>query len=1209
MAVLTNFDPVARRTQFPILRCMTERVLVCDGGMGTGIHAADLQLSDFEDREGCNEVLVRSRPDVIAQIHRDYFEAGADCVETNTFGGAPLVLAEFELGQDAYELNRLAAELARGVADEMSTVDKPRFVLGSVGPTTRLISLGHVDFDTQLADFVTQISGLVDGGSDAILIETCQDILQVKSAVVAARQAMAGTDPDGNPRREIPIIVQVTMETTGTMLVGSDIAAALAVIEALPVDVIGLNCATGPDLMVEHVRHLAQHSTRLISVQPNAGLPQNVEGKAVYRLTPKELAAYQLRFADEFGVSLVGGCCGTTSEHTRAIAEIVAGLVPKTRPEHFPAQLASLYGATPLTQETGPLLVGERTNANGSKKFRDMLLSEDWDGIVELAKGQVAEGAHVLDVCVAYVGRDEVRDMSEVLVRLRTAISIPIMIDTTQLDVLEAALKLLGGRPIINSINLEDGEDRFNQVACLASRYGAALVALTIDEDGMAKSPEHKLQVATRMRDLAVHGHGLAEQDLLFDPLTFTIAQGEEDSRKLGLHTLDGIRLIREAMPDAGVILGLSNISFGLKPYPRQILNSVYLGEAREVGLTSAILNAKKIIPTHRLDDDDLTLTRDLIHDRRREGYDPLFAFIERFTGVKATEMSEEEEALLPLHDRIKQRIIDGNKVGIGILLDEALAQWDALKIINDFLLDGMRVVGELFGSGQMQLPFVLQSAESMKAAVHHLEPHLDREEGSSKGSIVLATVRGDVHDIGKNLVDIILSNNGYTVHNIGIKQPIEAILAAIDEHKPNALGLSGLLVKSTVVMKDNLQRMAELELSLPVLCGGAALTRGYVEHTLQDTYDGSAEAQAQAAIAESKDDNENPALDTQATEHRNAPPARSRARVFYARDAFDGMRLMDELTGQIPAEKFELTTRNRRAYRQQTMEEWEARLERALTTYVRTDIDRNEKVPTPPFWGSRVVEGEDLDLAEIFRYINKKALFAGQWQYRRKRIGAAAFEVLMRDTVEPKFREWCTRILKEKLLQPKVVYGYYPCQSDKNDLIIYDPEDKLPPTRIRLPRQLTGGRRCIADFFRSTASGERDVIAMSVVTMGQKASEVAQEFFAQDRYDEYLHFYGLGVEAAEGLAEMWHKRIRQELGFAHQDGKDIDDLFKQRYHGSRYSFGYPACPRLDDQAELFKLLRPDRIGIELTEEFQLVPEQSTSAIIVHHRDAKYFKI
>ena len=1188
------FDLLARRARLPLLRAMQERVLVCDGAMGTMIQGFSLGADDFDGKDGCNEILVATRPDVIRSIHAAYFEAGADCVETNTFGGTRLVLDEYEIGARAHELNRVAASLAREVADRYSTPERPRFVLGSVGPTTRLVSLGHITFDALLANFEEQIAGLVEGGVDGVLIETSQDILQVKCAALAASRVCERLG------REVAVLVQVTMETTGTMLVGTDVAGALATLESLPVDVIGLNCATGPDLMVEHVRFLGQTTTRLISVQPNAGLPQNVGGRAVYHLTPRELAGYHRRFAGEFGATLVGGCCGTTPAHTAAIAEAVRELgPPRPRPARYAPHLASLYGACPMDQDSGPLLVGERTNANGSLKFRELLLAEDWDGIAELAKEQAAEGAHVLDVCVAYVGRDEARDMTEVLRRVVGAVPIPIMIDTTQVDVLEAALKLIGGRPIINSINLEDGEEKFDRIAGLARDYGAALVALTIDEEGMAKDADRKLAVARRIRDLAVERHGLKEEDLVFDPLTFTIAQGEEESRRLGLATLEGIRQIRAAIPGARTILGLSNISFGLKPYPRQILNSVYLAEARDHGLNSAILNAKKIIPTHKLDEADLEVTRDLIYDRRRPGYDPLFAFIERFTGAKRVESSGADEAVLPLPERIKRRIVDGNRVGLEALLDEALKDHPALEIINRFLLDGMKTVGELFGAGKMQLPFVLQSAETMKAAVRHLEPHLARVAGPQKGCMVLATVKGDVHDIGKNLVDIILSNNGYKIVNLGIKQPIEAILAAAEAHKPDVIGMSGLLVKSTVVMKENLERMRELGLHVPVICGGAALTRGYVDHDLQAAYAG-------AAIPAGEGDEP----------LRQAPEARPHAQVFYAKDAFEGLSLMDEICGHVPAESRRLTApKRRKAYRQTTQEEWDAHMERAMTTYVRSEVKPAGRIPRPPFWGSRVVDAQELSLGEIFRYINKKALFVGQWQYRRGTLSESEYRALLDGEAEVKFRRWCERAVAERMLQPRVVYGYYPCNSDHNDLLIYDPTcgaDARRPeviARITFPRQLDKRRLCIADYFRSVRSGQRDVLALSCVTMGAVATEICQEMFAGDRYDDYLHFYGLGVEAAEGLAELWHKRIRRELDIAHLDSTDIQGLFKQHYQGSRYSFGYPACPRLEDQQVLFRLLEPERIGVSLTEGFQLVPEQSTSAMVVHHEAAKYFNI
>ncbi|HEY8376939.1 MAG TPA: dihydropteroate synthase, partial [Nannocystis sp.] len=895
----------------------------------------------------------------------------------------------------------------------------------------------------------------------------------------------------------------------------------------------------------------------------------------------------------------VGGCCGTTPAHIKAIAEAVAGLVPPPRPERFQPQLASLYTACPLDQDSGPLLVGERTNANGSLKFRELLLAEDWDGIAELAKEQAAEGAHVLDVCVAYVGRDEVRDMCEVLKRIVPAVPLPIMIDTTQVDVLEAALKLIGGRPIINSINLEDGEGKFDRVAVLAREYGAALVALTIDETGMAKDAQTKLAVARRMRDLAVERHGLSESDLVFDPLTFTIAQGEEDSRKLGLETLAGIRLIDTEIPESRTILGLSNISFGLKPYPRQILNSVYLAEAREHGLDAAILNAKKIIPTHKLGEEDLQVTRDLIYDRRRDGYDPLFSFIDRFAGAKKIDQGPAEDAL-PLEEQIKKRIIDGNKVGFDALLDRALERYPPLQIINEILLDGMKTVGDLFGAGKMQLPFVLQSAEAMKAAVRHLEPHMEKTSGPSKGCMVLATVKGDVHDIGKNLVDIILSNNGYKVVNLGIKQPIEAILAAADEHKPDSIGMSGLLVKSTVIMKENLERMRELGYTTPVVCGGAALTRGYVEHNLQNAYSG-------------RDEDLDPAAAGELPQRQSE--AVPRARVFYAKDAFEGLALMDELCGHVPKDKIVLTAPKKiKAYRQTTQEEWEAHLRKAMETYVKSDVAPATRIPTPPFWGARVVGPEELQLGEIFRYINKKALFVGQWQYRRGKLSEAEYEELIERTVEPKFRVWCERAIADKMLQPRVVYGYFPCQSDRNDLIIYAPpgagDDHTPLARITFPRQLDKRRLCIADFFRSVRSGERDVVALSCVTMGEIATRHCQEMFGANRYDDYLHFYGLSVEAAEGLAELWHKRIRRELDIAQDDSTDIRGLFAQHYQGSRYSFGYPACPRLEDQVHLCRILRTEQIGVTLTEEgYQMVPEQSTSAIVVHHPDAKYFNI
>ncbi|MFK7739077.1 MAG: methionine synthase [Planctomycetota bacterium] len=1182
-----RFVPAERLDKFPILRSLKERVLVFDGGMGTQIQSADLTLEDFRGLEGCNELLVETRPDVIEAIHARYYDAGADVVETNTFGGMPYVLDEFDIGERSFELNKIAAALARRVADEKSTADRPRFVAGSMGPGTKLVTLGHISIDELYDAYKVYAEGLIAGGVDCLNIETCQDILQVKLAVNAARDAM---DSQG---REVPIICTVTIETTGTMLVGSDIAAAVTTLEALPVDVIGLNCATGPDLMQESVRFLSKTTTRHIMVMPNAGLPRNVGGHAVYDLTPAELAKFQQHFVKDLGVGLVGGCCGTTPEHVAAMAEAVEGLVAKPRPTFYEPQLASLFHATPLDQDSGPLIVGERTNANGSKKFRELMLSGDVEGMLEIAKDQVRDGSHVLDLCSAYVGRDEAADMLKLLHPMVQQVTAPVMIDSTQIDVVEKALRAIPGRPIINSINLEDGEEKADELCRLARRYGAMFVALTIDEDGMAKTAERKLEVAKRIYDIVVNRHGLQPGDLMFDPLTFTIGSGDEASRDAGVQTLDGIKLIKENMPGVRTILGLSNISFGLDPYPRQILNSVYLAEAIKNGLDSAIVHASKIIPTHKLSDEEREVTLDLIYDRRREGYDPLFKFMERFAGAKRIDTSSGvDEMDLEVEERLKKRIIDGNKIGIDKHLDEAMQKYAPLEIINDVLLGGMKVVGELFGSGEMQLPFVLQSAECMKAAVAHLEPHMDKVEGEEKGVMVLATVRGDVHDIGKNLVDIVVSNNGYKVVNIGIKVPVEQILEAAREHKADAIGMSGLLVKSTVVMKENLELMKSRDIRTPVICGGAALNRAFVEQDLQSAY--------------------------------------GEGRVFYGTDAFSGLHIMDELTGRTkpkaaPAEAVEVVASAAAAggapvaekapkrvtsHRRMTRAEKDELLKHAFTEYADSGVEPAPSVPEPPFWGPAVVTPSELDLGTVMQYVNKKALYRLQWQYKQGKRPADVYEKFVRDTVEPRFKELVKRVREEKTLEPRVVYGYWPCYSDKNALVVLDPNDrKTPLSRFEFPRQPGGRRMCLSDFFRSKESGELDVVGFSLVTMGAVATTESERLFRENRYDEYLHFHGLSVEGAEALAEYWHKRMRQQLSIAAEDAPDINDLFKQKYQGSRYSFGYPACPNIEDQDKLLPLLEASRIGVELSDEFQLVPEQSTSAVICHHPDAKYFNV
>lgn len=1146
---------------------LREKVIIADGAMGTRIQTLNLSPDDFEGLDGCNEYLVITRPHIIKDIHASYFAVGADLIQTDSFGSAAFVLGEYGVGDRAYEISRRSAEIAREVADEFSSPNWPRFVSGSVGPTTKLPTLGHISFDDMYDAYMPQMLGLIDGGCDVIQIETCQDILQLKCAVISARDAMRTRG------RELPIITTVTVETTGTMLVGTEMAAALVVTESLPIDLVGLNCATGPDLMQENVRYLCSTGARPVAILPNAGLPRNVGGHAVYDLTADSLADYHEIFVKDFGAAMVGGCCGTTVEHIKALYERVGGLEPKRPGPGIEPHLTSTYSAVPLDQPgSSPLIVGERCNSNGSKQFRELLLKEEWENIVDMARNEAGQGAHILDVCTAYVGRDEVRDMREVVSRFTSQVTAPLMIDTTQLDVLESTLKLIGGRAIINSINLEDGEEKFDKICELAKRFGAALIALTIDEEGMAKTANRKLAVAERMYDLCTKRHGLPGHALIFDPLTFTIGSGDEDSRKAGVETLNGIKLISERFPDARTILGLSNISFGLKPHPRQILNSVYLAEALAIGLDSAIVHQSKILPLHRIPPEVVKLCLDLIYDRRETGYDPLFVLMEKFQGATQAAQTDDQEETIPVEEALKKRIIDGRKTGIEEVLQRALATYDPLTIINSILLEGMKVVGDLFATGEMQLPFVLQSAETMKKAVAFLEPLMEKSAGQSKGCMVIATVKGDVHDIGKNLVDIILSNNGYKVVNLGIKQPLESILTACEEHKPDVVGMSGLLVKSTLIMKENLEEMSRRGITYPVICGGAALNRAYVEVDLRQAY--------------------------------------TVGQVFYGADAFTGLKIMDELTGRTVEKIHTAPTDPGKVRHGEMRAEREARVADKSREYVKTDLAPAPTIPTPPFWGVRYVRPHEINLRELFTYINKKALYGNQWMYRRGKRSTVEYKEFLKNHVDPLFQTWCQRAEERKWIQPHVAYGYFPCNGDKNDLIVYSPEDfSKERCRISFPRQIADKRRCIADFFRPVESGERDVVAFHVVTSGAVASEMCQQLFKDNLYSDYLHFYGLSVESAEAMAEFWHKKIRQELGIASKDGLTIDTLFHQTYQGERYSFGYPACPNLEDQVPLFGLLLPEEIGVSLSSEYQLVPEQSTSAVIVHHPDAGYFSI
>ncbi|MEY3299079.1 MAG: Methionine synthase [Cyanobacteriota bacterium] len=1192
-------------------------VLVFDGAMGTNLQVQNLTAEDFggPEYEGCNEYLVVTKPEAVATVHRAFLDAGADVIETDTFGGTSIVLAEYDLADQAYELNKTAAELARSVADEFSTPEKPRFVAGSMGPGTKLPTLGHIDFDTLKDAYVEQARGLIDGGVDLMLVETCQDVLQIKAALNGIEEAFTQLG------KRLPLMVSVTMEQQGTMLVGTEMAAALAILEPYPIDILGLNCATGPDLMKDHVKHLSEQSPFAISCIPNAGLPENVGGQAVYRLTPMELRMSLMHFVEDLGVQVIGGCCGTRPEHIAQLAELAKDLRPKERPVrsiqnskftvqnsdprpalNYTPSAASIYSPQPYDQDNSFLIVGERLNASGSKKCRDMLNAEDWDGLVALAREQVKEGAHVLDVNVDYVGRDGERDMHELVSRLVTNVTLPLMLDSTEWQKMEAGLKVAGGKCILNSTNYEDGDERFFKVLELAKKYGAGIVVGTIDEDGMARTAEKKFAIAQRAYRDALE-YGIPAHEIFFDTLALPISTGIEEDRVNGKETLESIRLITENLPGCHIMLGVSNVSFGLSPVARVTLNSVFLHEAMQVGLDGAIVSAAKILPLAKIEPEHQQVCRDLIYDRRQfEGdivtYDPLTKLTTLFEG-KSLKKKEAIAKDLPIDEQLKQHIIDGERIGLEDALAKALETHPPLEIINTFLLDGMKVVGELFGSGQMQLPFVLQSAQTMKAAVAYLEPFMEKadSDGSGKGTFIIATVKGDVHDIGKNLVDIILSNNGYKVVNLGIKQPVEAIIQAYREHNADCIAMSGLLVKSTAFMKDNLETFNQEGITVPVILGGAALTPKFVHDDCQNTYKG---------------------------------------KVVYGKDAFSDLHFMDKL---MPA-KAEGKWDNLKGFLDEESESSDAvqsskfkvqssEADSDLPTPhsplpTPQDTTRSEAVdssiprPTPPFWGTKVLTPANISLEEVFGYLDLQALFVGQWQFRKpQEQSREEYDAFLQETVHPILADWKQRILAENLLHPQIVYGYFPCLAEGNSLHIYDPavvgktqDIPEPVATFTFPRQKSLRRLCIADFFlpkEIAKPGEFDVFPMQAVTVGEIATEYAQKLFQADQYTDYLYYYGLSVQVAEALAEWSHARIRRELGFGELEPETLREILQQRYQGSRYSFGYPACPNMADQPVQLDLLQTDRIGMTIDESEQLYPEQSTTAIIAYHPVAKYF--
>ncbi|MEJ7628517.1 MAG: methionine synthase [Nocardioidaceae bacterium] len=1150
-------------------QALSERVVVADGAMGTMLQQHDLDLDAFDGHDGCNEVLNVTRPEVVRSIHDAYLAVGSECISTNTFGANFANLGEYGIADRIYELAHAGARIAREVADRWSTPGHPRWVLGSVGPGTKLPTFGQVTFATLRDAYRDQVRGMLDAGVDAVLVETAQDLLQAKAAVIGAKRAMAsaGVGP-------VPLIVNVTVETTGTMLLGSEIGAALTALAPLGIDLIGLNCATGPAEMSEHLRYLSRTASIELACMPNAGLPQLTSAGAHYPLTPEQLADAHDTFTREFGLSLVGGCCGTTPEHLRAVVERVADRGLAKRKPHADPGVSSLYQHVGFRQDTSYLAIGERTNANGSKAFRDAMLAERWDDCVEIARAQTRDGAHLLDLCVDYVGREGVADMRIAAGRLATSSTLPVMLDSTEPAVVEAGLEALAGRCVVNSVNYEDGDgpgSRFAKVMPVVREHGAAVVALTIDEQGQARTAEHKVAVASRLIDDLTNRWGLSTSDIIVDCLTFPIATGQEETRRDGLETIAAIREVKRRHPDVQTTLGVSNVSFGLNPAARVVLNSVFLHECRKAGLDSAIVHTARIVPLSRIPEDQRQVAYDLVYDKRRPDYDPLEKLLDLFAGVSTSDTRASRAAdlaALPLGERLQRRIVDGERQGLEDDLTEALdAGRPALDIINEDLLSGMKTVGDLFGSGEMQLPFVLQSAEVMKTSVAYLEPHMDRSDDRGKGMIVLATVKGDVHDIGKNLVDIILSNNGYTVVNLGIKQPVSAILEAADEHDADVIGMSGLLVKSTVVMRENLEELNQRGTASrwPVVLGGAALTRAYVEQDLAQLFDGE---------------------------------------VRYARDAFEGLRLMaafmavkrGDAGATLP------TLRERRVKAKPVR----ATPDAEVAVPARSDVSTTNPVPAPPFWGDRTVKG--IPLADFASYLDERATFMGQWGLKASRGDGPSYDELVERQGRPRLRAWLDRIHTEAIMEPAVAYGYWPCYSDGDDLVVLDAERRADEVaRFRFPRQHRDGFLCLSDFFRPKDAGELDVIAFQLVTMGSRVSEVTGELFAANAYRDYLELHGLSVQLTEALAELWHARVRDELGFGTDDSKDMSEVFRQGYRGSRYSFGYPACPDLEDRVSLVRLLRPERIGVTLSEELQLHPEQSTDALVVHHPEAKYF--
>ena len=1172
-------------------------LIIFDGGTGTSFQNLNLTSDDFggKELEGCNENLVLSSPKVVEKVHNSFLEAGCHVIETNTFGASSIVLDEYNIADKAYEINKNAALIAKKAAAKYSSVDKPRFVAGSIGPTTKLPTLGHIDFDELKQSYKEQIYGLTDGGVDLLLIETCQDVLQIKSALLASKEVLDSKNID------IPLMVSITMETTGTMLVGSDIASALTILEPFNIDILGLNCATGPEQMKEHIKYLSENSPFAISCIPNAGLPENIGGVAHYRLKPIELKMQLMNFIYDFNVQLIGGCCGTTPEHIKYLSSIIDEIIDNEMPNKngknnlsgYIPSASSIYNSVPYKQDNSILIVGERLNASGSKKVRELLNNDDWDGLVSIAKQQQKENAHVLDVNVDYVGRDGVKDMKEITSRLVTNINLPLMIDSTDADKMESGLKSAGGKCIINSTNYEDGNERFDQVLNLALGYGSGLVVGTIDEDGMARNADKKYDIAKRAIN-RTRECGLSDYELFFDPLALPISTGIEEDRLNAKETITAISKIRENFPETHIILGISNISFGLSPLSRINLNSIFLDECIKAGLDSAIIAPNKILPLSKISEETKKLCLDLIYDKRKFEddiciYDPLVELTKAFQDLSIQDFKKasSENKNLTLEESLKNHIIDGEKIGLEDQLNKALKKYKPLEIINTFLLDGMKVLGDLFGSGQMQLPFVLQSAETMKFAVSILEPYMETvDENISNGKLLIATVKGDVHDIGKNLVDIILTNNGYDVINLGIKQDVSAIIDAQKKYNADCIAMSGLLVKSTAFMKDNLEAFNNEDISVPVILGGAALTPKFVNEDCSKIYKG---------------------------------------KILYGKDAFTDLKFMNEYMdnkkkgnwsnteGFINNEGIDINLASSKSNSQAVKKSISIDIETSKLNlkenFIRSKFINEEDPIQAPFLGTKVLNDVDIDLNKLIFYLDTKALFSGQWQIKKgKNQSVDEYNNYLDSYAKPLLDKWLEIIIEKKLISPKAVYGYFRCGRKDNSIFLFDEKSSIKISQFNFPRQKSGNNLCIADFYCDLKNDKPiDIFPMQAVTMGDIASEYSQKLFKEDKYSDYLLFHGLTVQLAEALAEYVHALIRIECGFRTEEPDKNREILAQKYRGARYSFGYPACPKVSDSNIQLSLLDAKRINLTMDESEQLHPEQSTTAIISLHSKAKYF--